>query len=72
MLSRVAESLYWMSRNVERAESLARILDVNYNRTVDRNAAGRERAARDEVRERFVDRSVGRAPQFRIGENVLR
>ena len=46
MLSRVAESLYWMSRNVERAETLARILDVNYNRTVDRNAAGRERAAR--------------------------
>jgi uncharacterized alpha-E superfamily protein len=46
MLSRVAESLYWMARNVERAETLARILDVNYNRTVDRNAAGRVRAAR--------------------------
>ena len=46
MLSRVAESLYWMSRNVERAETLARILDVNYNRTVDRNTAGRERATR--------------------------
>jgi uncharacterized alpha-E superfamily protein len=46
MLSRVAESLYWLSRNVERAETLARILDVNYNRTVDRNTAGRERAAR--------------------------
>jgi uncharacterized alpha-E superfamily protein len=46
LLSRVAESLYWMSRNVERAETLARILDVNYNRTVDRNAAGRERATR--------------------------
>lgn len=46
MLSRVAESLYWMARNVERAETLARILDVNYNRTVDRNAAGRERAAK--------------------------
>jgi uncharacterized alpha-E superfamily protein len=35
-----------MSRNVERAETLARILDVNYNRTVDRNTAGRARAAR--------------------------
>jgi uncharacterized alpha-E superfamily protein len=46
MLSRVAESLYWLSRNVERAETLARILDVNYNRTVDRNTAGRERATR--------------------------
>ena len=36
MLSRVAESLYWMSRNIERAESLARIIDVAFNRTVDR------------------------------------
>jgi uncharacterized alpha-E superfamily protein len=45
MLSRVAESLYWMSRNVQRAEALARIVDVAFNRTVDRNAAGRDRAA---------------------------
>lgn len=29
MLSRVAECLYWMSRYVERAENLARIVDVN-------------------------------------------
>jgi len=36
MLSRVAESLWWMSRNLERAETLARILDVNYSRTMDR------------------------------------
>ena len=28
MLSRVAHSLYWMSRYIERAENLARILDV--------------------------------------------
>jgi uncharacterized alpha-E superfamily protein len=46
VLSRVAESLYWMARNVERAETIARILDVNYNRTVDRNTAGRKRATR--------------------------
>jgi len=44
MLSRVAESLYWMSRNIQRAESLARIVDVAFNRTVDRNVAGREQA----------------------------
>jgi len=30
MLSRVASSLYWMSRGVERAENTARILDVTY------------------------------------------
>jgi uncharacterized alpha-E superfamily protein len=29
MLSRVAESLYWMSRYVERAENVARFIDVN-------------------------------------------
>jgi len=29
MLSRVAESLYWLSRYVERAENLARLVDVN-------------------------------------------
>jgi uncharacterized alpha-E superfamily protein len=44
MLSRVAESLYWMSRNLQRAESLARIVDVAFNRTVDRNVAGRQQA----------------------------
>ncbi len=29
MLSRVANSLYWMSRYIERAENIARIVDVN-------------------------------------------
>ena len=29
MLSRVAHSLYWMSRDIERAENIARLLDVN-------------------------------------------
>ena len=35
MLSRVAESLFWIGRNVERAETIARVLDVNVNRVVD-------------------------------------
>jgi uncharacterized alpha-E superfamily protein len=35
MLSRVADSLFWLGRNVERAESIARILDVNYTRSMD-------------------------------------
>ncbi len=29
MLSRIAESLYWMARNLERADNTARILDIN-------------------------------------------
>jgi uncharacterized alpha-E superfamily protein len=35
MLSRVAESLYWMSRYIERAENNARILDVNVQLMLD-------------------------------------
>ncbi len=31
MLSRVAESIYWMSRYIERAENVARFIDVNHN-----------------------------------------
>ncbi|MFK8113667.1 MAG: alpha-E domain-containing protein [Rubripirellula sp.] len=35
MLSRVAESIYWMSRQVERAENLARFLEVTHNLMLD-------------------------------------
>ena len=35
MLSRVAESIYWMSRYVERAENVARFVDVNLNLMLD-------------------------------------
>ena len=35
MLSRVADSLYWMSRYIERAENDARILDVNLQLLLD-------------------------------------
>lgn len=35
MLSRVAASLYWMSRYLERAENIARLLDVNLQISVD-------------------------------------
>lgn len=35
MLSRVADSIYWMGRYVERAENVARFVDVNLNLTLD-------------------------------------
>ena len=35
MLSRVAESLYWISRYVERAENVARLLDVGFHLELD-------------------------------------
>lgn len=35
MLSRVANSIYWMSRYLERAENVARFIDVNLNLNLD-------------------------------------
>jgi uncharacterized alpha-E superfamily protein len=35
MLSRVADSLYWMSRYIERAENIARLLEVNLQLMLD-------------------------------------
>ncbi len=35
MLSRVAENLYWLSRYVERAENISRIIDVNHHLMLD-------------------------------------
>lgn len=39
MLSRVADSLYWMSRYLERAEHTARLVDVNLNLSLDQSRA---------------------------------
>jgi uncharacterized alpha-E superfamily protein len=41
MLSRVAEAVYWMSRYVERAENVARFVDVNLNLLLDYPAGQR-------------------------------
>jgi uncharacterized alpha-E superfamily protein len=35
MLSRVADSIFWMNRYIERAENVARFIDVNLNLTLD-------------------------------------
>ena len=35
MLSRVAESIYWLGRYIERAENYARFIDVNFNLMLD-------------------------------------
>ncbi len=42
MLSRVADSLYWLSRYIERAENNARILDVNLQLTLDYENVGQD------------------------------
>jgi uncharacterized alpha-E superfamily protein len=43
LLSRVADSLYWMSRYLERAEHTTRLLDVNLNLMLDESAISAER-----------------------------
>jgi len=43
MLSRVADSLYWMSRYIERAEHTTRLLDVNLNLMLDESAHSADR-----------------------------
>ncbi len=43
MLSRVADNLYWMSRYLERAEHITRMLDVNLNLMLDEGPASAER-----------------------------
>ena len=35
MLSRVANSIYWMNRYIERAENYARFMSVNFNLALD-------------------------------------
>ena len=44
MLSRTADHLYWMARHIERAENMARVLDVTYNMSLVPNAAESEAA----------------------------
>ena len=42
MLSRVAESIYWMGRYIERAENVARFISVNLNLSLDMPGHGKE------------------------------
>ena len=41
MLARVVENMYWLSRYLERAEDVARIIAVNFQATLDAPAASR-------------------------------
>ena len=42
MLSRVANSIYWLSRYIERAENVARFIDVNLQMMLDLPSGSRE------------------------------
>ncbi|HLF29044.1 MAG TPA: alpha-E domain-containing protein [Anaerolineae bacterium] len=49
MLSRVAESLYWLARYIERAEDVTRLLAVNFNALLDAPLADNGRGWRSSV-----------------------
>lgn len=45
MLSRVADSIYWMARYIERAENLARFIDVTLNLIIDQPQSAQQQWA---------------------------
>ena len=47
MLSRIAESMFWIGRYVERAEDTARILDVQTQLLIEDTSGDREMACRN-------------------------
>ena len=58
MLSRIAESLYWIGRYVERAEDTARITDVNFHHTLEMGARRRREERRGRHWEALVRSSA--------------
>src|SRR5207248_3073301 len=50
MLSRVAESIFWIGRYVERAENTARLLDVSLRSTRELAASFRDGGAANDLR----------------------
>ena len=54
MLSRVAEAIYWMHRYIERAENVARFIDVNMQLTLDDAGRGQWRPLVDTTGDRLL------------------
>ena len=59
MLSRVADSIYWVSRYVERAENVARFIEVNLPNTILRSLTEEEM---DHYRRPFAEPGEARRP----------
>ena len=70
MLSRVAESLYWTARYVERAEDVTRILDVNFHTLLDMQVEDRGQAWRQIVQLLGDEDAYARA--LRLGDGIRR
>jgi uncharacterized alpha-E superfamily protein len=75
MLSRVAETLYWTGRYIERAEDTCRLLHANFHGLLDADLPERDRAWRELVRllgredaflEHFSDYSAQSVTEFLV------
>ena len=55
MLSRHAESLFWMGRYVERAAYITRMLDVAYNRQLEQSGRSADQVWRDLLRALYLE-----------------
>ena len=68
MLSRVAESLYWTARSIERAENTSRLVDVSFHGLLDAGISDPEQEWRDLLR------ATGREARFseRFAEHTPR
>lgn len=74
MLSRVAESIYWMSRYIERAENVARLIDVNFQLELD--FAGNPRTSTDNAWQALITTTgdydrFDAAYRYPTAENVI-
>jgi len=70
MLSRVADSVYWMSRYVERAENVARFIDVNFQLMLD-EAGGEDRQWQPLVNTTGDDEEFKKRYDAATQENVI-
>lgn len=68
MLSRVADSLYWMSRYLERAEHTARLVDVQLNQMLDQAGGGTSQPWRQLLHSLRVPAPEGEVDAYSVTE----
>ena len=69
MLSRVAESLFWMARYVERAEDLTRLLAVNFISQLDSHSGDAQQSWQSLVAIAGYDKLFHDTPSLRSAKS---
>lgn len=70
MLSRVADSLYWMARYLERAEHTARLVDVHLNLMLDQSPSSSLRCWRRVLRSLDFPQPEGELDPYSVAQNI--